>query len=498
MIVELWLFLEGLVEFSQFIVNDFSNVKLHAINLNGQWSLRYLSRSFIYDDTVCRCGLWEDCYPSQQFFSNPSQSNLEIFGFYQGCSPLGSFMHSTLECFYDEACIEKLIQWRFHEQIDVQSMIDSMDLHALDSNLSERIYPDDVIREIFSYYLFVEDWIRSSNYTHYYHLCNPSVCVYTTVGRYHWIHLITYVIGLIGGLTIALKIFVPSLVKFLIWIYGYFSNGNRVGFTRSFIGFIRENLIQLNLYERQTATTVNPILITRIYLILLIISMIFVSTFTGIQQQTLTFTIQSPNETYFNQLYDQYPSTLKCPCTNNLIPYTELIRVDYTLHEICYYYGFELPHPIDYLEEDNVWIKNDLFVFVAQFDMLTLVCLQAKLFWIYARVHAVNKLISFETLSPNALENEVNSFYQTFIEKEKTKSKRYIDFIIKVFRSNQLEDLYMSNWNTEFSNQTENYILRHVPVVFDRNCTCATTISTCSRSLVFMDESENSITLPGR
>ena len=127
-----------------------------------------------------------------------------------------------------------------------------------------------------------------------------------------------------------------------------------------------------------------------------------------------------------------------------------------------------------------------------------MICLQAKLFWIYARVHTLNKLISFETSSSNAFENEVNSFYQTFIEKEKTKSKRYIDFILKIFRSNQLEDLYMPNWNTEFSNQTENYILRHIPVAFNEKCTCATTISNCSRSLIFIDEKENSITLPGR
>lgn len=232
MIVELWLFLEGLVEISQFIVNDFSNVKVDSFDFNGQWSLRYLSRSYISDDFVCRCGLWEDCYIPQQF-SSSSQSNLEIFGFYQGCSPLGSFMQSTLECFYDELCIERLIQWRFSDQIDVQSIIDSMELHPLDSNLSERIFPDDVIKEIFSYYLLIEDWIQSSNYTHYYRLCNPSVCIYTIVERYNLVYLITWVIGLVGGLTIVLKIFVPSLVKCFIWIYGYVANINRIGFVRS-------------------------------------------------------------------------------------------------------------------------------------------------------------------------------------------------------------------------------------------------------------------------
>ena len=116
---------------------------------------------------------------------------------------------------------------------------------------------------------------QSSNYTHYYHLCNPSVCIYTTVERYHWIHLITYVIGLVGGLAIVLKIFVPSVMKSFIWICGYFSNINRIGFIRSFIGFIRENFVKLNLYERQTSITINPIFATRIYLILLTISIIF-------------------------------------------------------------------------------------------------------------------------------------------------------------------------------------------------------------------------------
>ncbi|CAF1554635.1 unnamed protein product, partial [Adineta ricciae] len=54
--------------------------------------------------------------------------------------------------------------------------------------------------------LFIESWQNSSNYSSYYSICTPSNCKYTYVESNDFVHILTTILGLYGGLTQELPI----------------------------------------------------------------------------------------------------------------------------------------------------------------------------------------------------------------------------------------------------------------------------------------------------
>ncbi len=63
--------------------------------------------------------------------------------------------------------------------------------------------------------LMIEDWGRNIQYDQYYEQCAPRLCSYRTFYRKNALYVLTKLIGLIGGLTIGLKIMVSIIVKWL-------------------------------------------------------------------------------------------------------------------------------------------------------------------------------------------------------------------------------------------------------------------------------------------
>ena len=46
-------------------------------------------------------------------------------------------------------------------------------------------------------------------------------------------------------------------------------------------------------------------------------------------------TVKNCSLTSYKQLQDLYPNTLKCPCSNVTVPYSEFISLSLTLHQVC-------------------------------------------------------------------------------------------------------------------------------------------------------------------
>lgn len=63
--------------------------------------------------------------------------------------------------------------------------------------------------------MMVERWNRTVIYGNYYDGCSPKECVYTVEKRNDLIHIVTTVIGLVGGLSTILKMILPHLVRII-------------------------------------------------------------------------------------------------------------------------------------------------------------------------------------------------------------------------------------------------------------------------------------------
>ncbi|CAF1203961.1 unnamed protein product [Adineta steineri] len=121
--------------------------------------------------------------------------------------------------------------------------------------------------------LMIEEWNANDKYENYYNKCQPIECSYSYKTRNGIVYIITALLGLVGGLITVLKIVVPNLVK-----------------------FIRR--------KKQPETSRNDFL-------------------------------KNPSLQKYEELYSKYPKTLTCPCKTIRINYTDILHINYTLHQVC-------------------------------------------------------------------------------------------------------------------------------------------------------------------
>ena len=170
-------------------------------------------------NSMCYCDISSPCTRPQGFYCQSSDChqinstpNQTIPGLLLGCYTYESFSLSTLECLYDQTCIEMLIDWRLFDYMHNYLPTNFTNITALSLDVSSWFSPLDTMDNILIG-MFVKYLITSSNYTAFYDQCQPTVCTYTMTERYQLIYIVTSVIGLAGGLTVILRILIPPTVK---------------------------------------------------------------------------------------------------------------------------------------------------------------------------------------------------------------------------------------------------------------------------------------------
>ncbi|CAF4012681.1 unnamed protein product, partial [Adineta steineri] len=264
-----------------------------------------------------------------------------IPGLRLGCFVVEGVLQSTLECFYNQTCLNNL-------QSYIISPV-SINVIPLNSSLSSQFNQTSTIQEIMNE-LMVDKWNLSSIYENYYKECQPIKCSYTYVDRNGIIYIITTLISLIGGLVKVLRFMIPNLVKFIPKLIKKIRKCCRSSrsetennVTEPTIGKwqkIKNFLQKLNLFPSIPPSTNetdlrNQRILTRLFIIALVFSIIILITYNSLIYVTVIGNINSPNLKKYLDLYSQYPQTLTCPCTIITIKYEKFLEIDYTLHQLC-------------------------------------------------------------------------------------------------------------------------------------------------------------------
>lgn len=95
-----------------------------------------------------------------------------------------------------------------------ESLIPIIPSIKLKTNITSRFQPNSTIADIV-YALAIEDWNEKIDYELYYNRCNPINCFYTVTKKFNIPTVLTTVIGLVGGLSVILRILIPPIIKFL-------------------------------------------------------------------------------------------------------------------------------------------------------------------------------------------------------------------------------------------------------------------------------------------
>ncbi|CAF1562192.1 unnamed protein product [Adineta steineri] len=184
--------------------------------LSGQLTNYYLTitnggvnvatNSISYSD--CNCHLSSTCVNQFSIYKNDS-GNVTLFdvpGLYIGCYVIEALLQSTLQCFYDQNCIDEL-------QVYLTTA-SPMNATALDPSLSSQYSENSTIENLLNS-LMIEEWNSTQIYDRYYDECQPIECTYTIKTRNSIIYIITTMFGIVGGLITVLKLVVPRVVKFI-------------------------------------------------------------------------------------------------------------------------------------------------------------------------------------------------------------------------------------------------------------------------------------------
>jgi len=184
-------FIREMAQGNRLVTSIYSNWYVLPLNFEREFA-SFGPRS--YGANNCSCGTNSTCT------SSATIDDWIVPGFLVGCYPLESLLQSTLECLYNETCIERLINTN-------RSL--NMTIRHLDSNVSS---PNVTVRSLVNE-LMVEEWKSSVTYEQYYQTCATLSCTYVKNQQTNLIYIITSIVGLYGGLSVALKLIVPILVK---------------------------------------------------------------------------------------------------------------------------------------------------------------------------------------------------------------------------------------------------------------------------------------------
>ncbi|CAF4435334.1 unnamed protein product, partial [Adineta steineri] len=134
--------------------------------INSGWTAH--TKPIVYGK--CNCGTSWTCTQSSQ-------------GMMAGCYPLESLLQTTLQCFYNQSCIDSTNKFT---QLNISSLKTS------------RYQKNTTIQSILNN-LMVEEYIINKSYENYFNQCAPSSCSYNYMKKYQVTEGIINLISLYSG-----------------------------------------------------------------------------------------------------------------------------------------------------------------------------------------------------------------------------------------------------------------------------------------------------------
>ncbi|CAF4114461.1 unnamed protein product, partial [Adineta steineri] len=463
---------------------------------------------------TCSCSPNGQCTDVMSFFyytgldnTSPYYLNFTISDLQVGCYVLPSVLNSSLSCFFNQTCLD-MIKNVIKNEVEPDQYVD---IQILDIN-STRFPPHTRIQIILDN-LMIETWNENISYEKYYEKCAPEQCTYTYTSRNNPVQIITTLIGLFGGLSVALKIIVSLIVRRIRNRMRPHEETNVVTgqhvTVRNFTTIwriLKTKLFKLNLFESELSwddeqRQRREIIITRVYLLFLMIAVAILVMYTFIDTQTKIVKILNPSQDKFDQLrlQPQYSTTLNCPCKSITVPYNSFISIKPYYHQLC---------SSDFVVNSSTWISliysytagidysyDDYRLFASpHFQLLSGLCSLAN-----DTVNAAITEFSRNTITNERVQSQESIITQTdiilsqFLLSTPRTFKLTLDFIRYINQGNGIVSSIFSNWHfLSLDTGFEYAALWAIPHAYnDNSCLCGTS------SMCISQASFNGITIPG-
>ena len=288
-------------------------------------------RSFTYH-TDCFCNRSPACSVNMGLYDYNETGfilRFSIPGLRIGCYMNEALRQSTLECFYNQTCVNILKEYL---------TLDNASATALDSSQSSRYHPTTVFAELIES-LLIEQWIWNDSYSTYYRLCQPISCSYQIKTKPSFLIVVTTLLGLIGGLIKVLQMVVPIIVQLIRRVP---TPNERVRLSlNQYKDKLLQHLRMFNLFRTKTPLDDGPdeiliqIVSTRLFVVLLVVAFIILLSYNSQVEVARTTTLNSPSFSSYLSFYTEHGNQAICPCTTMVIAEEQFVSITPDFHQIC-------------------------------------------------------------------------------------------------------------------------------------------------------------------
>ncbi|CAF0824548.1 unnamed protein product [Adineta ricciae] len=406
-------------------------------------NILYLNYDEVNGNT-CECDNWLGCRKVLAWFFKIAPNSYtptfyypvwSIPGISDGCLPTYSLLLSTLECFYDQLCVDEIMSY-FPTNQTFKAMTPYM----------QSIFTSDSDVQTIVAGLMIEQWMTNMSYDEYYQECAPSSCNYLHISRRGFVYALEKVVSLLPSLILMFELIISLAIRLILKIKDRtpiqrMSFKNRL---RSLKNFTEKIMIELNIFKRDRSTHQEVRFqryATRIYICLLIAMTSIFTFYTFLTKSPQSKTVHDPTELQFIYLEKQYPRSLSCSCSSALIPYSDIIKIQPQYHQLCTS-DLISDRWIKYIDDTHSATQLPIdyrFVGSTYFKLLSIVCRLANETITNALdIFLQSQFISSQVISEELFENQMNSLIEDWKATTLNTFKSTIQLIRQSIDGNQL------------------------------------------------------------
>ena len=253
----------------------------------------------------CFCDLSAQCRSELSTLAGETISGIiyglnKIPNFFFGCYPVEALLASTMECFYNQSCIDVFGQYFNFSPLN-----------------KSRNRPNETVGSIIDR-LMVDSWSSNVSFTSHYKSCAPSLCTFEDRRPHDVFLIITTTIGTFGGLSLGLQLIIFLVLRL--------TEKLTVGF--SWLGLIHfiTHIFKCD-NEHQ--------MIRRLHLVLTLMTIYVLYAFSAFRPQLTVVNVSKPTFSHYQNLLNQSFESLDCSCSQISIKYQLFLTMIPRFHEVC-------------------------------------------------------------------------------------------------------------------------------------------------------------------
>ncbi|CAF4843633.1 unnamed protein product [Rotaria sp. Silwood1] len=463
----------------------------------------------------CSCLNINGC-PRPILISTSEYQSVAVPGMIIDCLIVDATLASTLECYYDPTCFRLL-----HNESTA-----TVNLLLNDSNKYFKV--NSTVQNLLDY-LMIDELNTEIMFDSFYEQCNPAYCTYSYTHRFSTLFIITTIIGSFGALSFVLRLLAPFLAQVILrWKTRGVSNEriaenvtnsaprqltviNRV---RHLPNFAYQQLSTLNIFESKTIRTrtnlTREYFLTRLFTCIFIIGSIGIGFYIFISEQNQVVTIMHLSLETYENLFNEYSTSIQCPCSQASVPYGAFINVTFVLHQVC---SSDLVSPswLHYLASFNptlipAWTETEFsrdfrLEGVSYFQLLATFCSLAKInIEDGQRIFTNTQFVNDQLLSRSIFVQQTEALAKSFINKTRNNFARILNWIDIAGSLNRFLTGTNFNFKITVSNDTKvniedvslvaNAEITHTSIFMTTPCSCINDAAFCFvKSLIYVNGS---------